>query len=403
MDNLRKDFPFLKNNPELAYFDNAATSLKPQQVIDEVSYYYEHLGANIHRGDYKLSHKVSGLFDQTRIDVACFINADSNEVVFTSGASESLNLVAMGFASQALSKGDVILLNETEHASNLLPWYALAQQFDFVIEFIETDEHGEIQVDNLKKALHDKVKLVSIAHASNVLGYIRDIQTMSHLVHENQAYLVVDGAQTVGHIEVDVKALDVDFFAFSAHKMLGPTGVGVLYGKAELLKQTQPIFFGGGSNVDFDTKGTMTLKEAPYKFESGTPNIEGVLGFRKAIEYYNEKGISTIESLNSQLYEYAYLHLSKLDNVVIYNPNSDLSIISFNVKGIFAQDVAQYLDSFDIAVRTGEHCAKAFDPTMKKSKTIRASLLFYNTKEEVDRLVEALRDITLEKCIDLYI
>lgn len=403
MDTLRKDFPFIQNNLDLAYFDNAATSLKPQIVIDEVVYYYEHLGANIHRGDYTKSLEVSDRFDHAREKVAHFISAETKEIVFTSGASESLNLVALGFASKNLEKGDVILLNETEHASNLLPWYALAENHGFKVEFIETDNKGDINLQQLKKALHPQVKLVSIAHASNVLGYTRDIKSMAKAVHEIGAYIVVDGAQTVGHMPVDMKDLDLDFFAFSAHKMLGATGVGVLYGKYECLEKTDPIIYGGGSNVDFDLKGSLKLKEAPYKFESGTPNIEGILSLGKAIEYLEAIGMDEIQKITDELYTYAYSKLSQLDHVIIYNPKADISLVSFNVKGIFAQDVSRYLDSLDIAVRAGEHCAKILDPTRTHSKTVRASFYFYNNKKEIDRLVEALKEITLEKCIDLYI
>lgn len=403
MDSIRSDFPFLKNNPGLAYFDNAATSLKPQLVIDEVVHYYEDLGANIHRGDYTKSLETSDLFDHARDNVADFINAESKEIVFTSGASESLNLVALGFAGGNLEQGDVILLNETEHASNLLPWYALAKNKGFKIEFITTDERGDMNLTQIKKALHPKVKLVSIAHASNVLGYVRDIKAISNAVHEIGAYIVVDGAQSVGHIAVDVKDLDVDFFAFSAHKMLGPTGVGVLYGKYELLQKAEPLLYGGGSNVDFDLLGDLKLKEAPYKFESGTPNIEGVLGSSKAIDYLRNIGMKNVDKMINEIYQYAFDRLNKLDKLVIYNPNSDIAVISFNVKGIFAQDVSRYLDSLNVAVRAGDHCAKVLDPTMSHTKTVRASLYLYNTKEEVDRMVKALKEITLEKCIDLYI
>lgn len=403
MDNIRKDFPFIKNNPELAYFDNAATSLKPQEVIDEVVHYYEDLGANIHRGDYKKSLETSDLFDHARDNVAKFISAKPKEIVFTSGASESLNLVALGFAGINLVAGDVILLNETEHASNLLPWYALAKNKGFVIEFIEPDDRGDVDLVQLEKALHPKVKLVSIAHASNVLGYVRDIKSMAKSVHAVGAYIVVDGAQSIGHMPVDVSNMDVDFFAFSAHKMLGPTGVGILYGKYDLLQKTEPLLYGGGSNVDFDLLGDLKLKDAPYKFESGTPNIEGVLGTSKAIDYLMNLGMENVDKITNALYQYAYSKLSKLEHVIVYNPNSDIAVISFNVKGIFAQDVSRYLDSKNVAVRAGEHCAKVLDPTFTHEKTVRASLYIYNTKEEVDRFVDALETITLEQCIDLYI
>ena len=403
MGDIRDDFPFLRNHPKLIYFDNAATSLKPQEVIDEVSNYYENIAANIHRGDYKLSHLASNKFDESRQTVADFINANTEEIVFTSGASESLNLVAIGYGQKHLKEGDVILLNETEHASNLLPWYALAKRNKLKLEFIKTNEQGDILLHDFEQAMHSKVKLVSIAHSSNVLAYIRDIKNMSAIAHSYGAIMVVDGAQTVGHINIDVQDLGVDFFAFSGHKMFAPSGVGVLYGKKELLEETDPIFYGGGSNHDFGIDGLMTLKKSPLKFESGTPNIEGVLGLKKAIDYINSVGIDYIHRRNQELYNYAYTKLSTLKHLVIYNPNADLSIISFNVDGIFAQDVAQYLDSFNIAVRTGDHCAKAFDPSLKKTKTIRLSMHFYNNEKEIDILYEALKDITLEKCIDLYI
>lgn len=403
MGNVREDFPFLKNNPGLAYFDNAATSLKPQTVIDEVTNFYENLSSNIHRGDYEKSLITSDKFESSRQKVANFLSVESHEIVFTSGASESINLVALGFAAKTLRKNDVILVNATEHASNLLPWYALAENKGFKIEFIEVDETQDVSIQTLKDAMHSKVKIVALAHASNVLGYVRDLKEMSKIVHEWGAYMVVDGAQTVAHLPIDLKELDVDFFSFSGHKMLSPSGVGILYGKYNLLEATNPITFGGGSNLRFDTSGDIQLRAAPFKFESGTPNIEGVLGLGKAIDYLENIGMNKVQRINDELYDYAYDQLMYLDNVKIYNPNSDLSILSFNVKDIFAQDVARYLDSLDIAVRAGDHCAKVLDPTHENSKTVRASLYIYNTKDEIDRFVNALKEITLEKCVALYI
>lgn len=399
----RKDFPFLNNHPTLAYFDNAATTLKPQIVIDRVVDYYENLSANVGRGDHTLAHTTTMNYEAVRTQCAQFLNAPSSSVVFTSGASHSLNLVAVSFGSVILKEGDVVLLNEAEHASNILPWFEIAEKTKAKIEFIPLEQDGRLSLESLKKAMHPRVKIVSVNHASNVLGYLNDIKAMTEIVHEHGAYINVDGAQSVGHMAIDLKDLDVDFFSFSAHKMLGPTGVGILYGKEELLDQMSVYFSGGGSNVRFNSCGDIVYKKAPAKFEVGTPNIEGVLGFGAALDYLNEVGMETIHAMTEPIRNYVSTELSKMDHVEVFNADAEMGIVSFTVHGIFAQDVAAYLSSKDIAVRAGEHCAKLLNGVLHQEKSVRASFYFYNTLEEAKRLVDAVASITLEQTIDLYL
>lgn len=396
MLNVRHDFPFIVRHPDIAYFDNAATTLKPQAVIDAVVHYYEDLGANVHRGDFKASLKTSAAYDQVRETTARFIGSDVNEVIFTSGASESLNLMARMVAKDYLKEGDVVLLNEAEHASNILPWYQLAQELHFSIEFIPLSRDGRMSVSSFEKALHPRVKVVSIAHISNVLGMTYDLQSICKMAHANNIIVCVDGAQAIGHTAVDVHDLGVDFYAFSAHKMLGPSGVGVLYGKIDHLESMSPLKMGGGSNVRFDNCGHVTLKKSPAKFESGTPNIEGVLGFGAALDYINNLGFEVIHQHTRMLQQRLLQGLATLDHIVVLNPDADVAIVSLNVKGLFAQDVAAYLDRYHISVRAGEHCAKLLNGALHHEKSVRVSLYFYNSIEEVDRLIDVLSKITLE-------
>ncbi len=404
---IREDFPMLKTTMEhqpLIYFDNAATTFKPQSVIDEVVNYYEKECVNIHRGDYELSHTVSKKYDDTRKHIAKFIGANSEkEIVFTSGASEALNLIAQSYGLNNLKKGDVILTTEAEHASSILPWFNVAKKTGAVVEFIEMDSEGKMHLDTIKKSMHNKVKVVVVAHVSNVLGYINPIKEISRLAHEVGAIMICDGAQSVAHMPINVVDLEVDFFCFSAHKMLGPTGVGVLYGKYDKLNGMDPVLFGGGSNSRFNMCGDVILKQAPDKFESGTRNIEGILGFKKAIEYLESIGMETVERVERDLFDYMMEKLKKMDNLILYNPNADTAITAFNVKGIFAQDVAAYLSKFGIGVRAGNHCAKILLEVLGTNETLRASLYFYNTKEEIDKFIEVLSEVTLEKTIDIYL
>lgn len=399
----RNDFPFTQKHPNTAYFDNAATTLKPQIVIDTVVDYYENLSSNVNRGDHSLSLLTSDKYQEVREKCAQFLNVSADTIVFTSGASSSLNLVAQSYGMTVLKKDDVILLNEAEHASNILPWFEICHQTGAKVEYIPLQENGRISLETIKRSLHDKVKIVSIAQASNVLGYVNDIKAIAKIVHDHGAIINVDGAQGVGHMSTDLEDADVDFYSFSAHKMLGPTGVGVLYGKAELLEQMQVFYAGGGSNVRFNSCGEVVYKKAPAKFEVGTPNIEGVLGFGAALDYLNEMGIDSIHDHVAPLTQRLEAAFNQMEHVTVYNKDADLGIVTFGVKGIFAQDVATYLSTKDIAVRAGQHCAKLLSGVLHNEKSVRASLYFYNTMEEVERLIKAIEEITLEKTIDLYL
>lgn len=402
---VRQDFPLLKkadvSDKPLIYLDNAATTLKPQSVIDAVVRYYTDYSVNIHRGDYDLSYQVSDYYEKTRKVVASFIQAEVNEVVFTAGASASLNLVAYGYGEKYIQEGDVILSTESEHASSILPWFRVASQKNANIEYVPMTEDGQITIENFKNAMHSKVKVVVIAHISNVLGYIVPIKELTEIAHSFGAIVIVDGAQSVPHIQTRVKDWDIDFLAFSAHKMYGPTGVGVLYGKYKLLDSIEPYYLGGGSNARFDRCGNITLKNPPYKFEAGTPAIEAVLGLKAAIEYIESIGFETIEKAEHELRTYLVNQLKEFKHIKLYNPDATSGIVTLNAVGIPSQDAAIYLNSKGIMVRAGNHCAKILLDVLKTTETIRISLSFYNTKEECDAIIQALREITLEKCIDL--
>ncbi len=403
---LRKDFPMcVKQDAGFGkiYLDNAATTYKPYTVIEAVMRYYTDASVNIHRGDYDLSYQVSEEYEQGRKTLARFLNCDEREVIFTSGASASLNLFAYGWAQKYLKKGDVILSSEAEHASNILPLMKAAEVTGAIIEYIPLTQEGELTIEAFKGAMHDKVKLVSIAHISNVLGFIHPIKALAKIAHDYGAIISVDGAQSVPHIKTDIKDWDIDFLSFSAHKMLGPTGVGVLFGKFELLEKMDAFMLGGGNNARFDICGNIQLKNPPYKFEAGTPAIEAVLGFKAAVEYLEKVGMDNIEAYEHELKTYAISKLQELKHVILYNSHAGTGIITFNVKGIFAQDTAVYLNSKGIMVRAGNHCAKILVEVIKTSETVRASVAFYNTKAEIDALVAALKTITLEQCIDLSI
>ncbi len=399
---IRDDFPMIKNNAVI-YLDSAATTYKPQSVIDAVLRYYTHMSVNVHRGDYELSYQVSKEYEAARSTIANFIGAKSNEIVFTSGASESLNLVAYGYGKKHLKKGDIILSTESEHASNILPWFKVCEETGARVEYIPLTEQGECTIEAFKSVMSDKVKVVAMANVSNVLGYIQPIEEICKIAHENGAIVVCDGAQSVPHLPCDVQKWGVDFLAFSAHKLCGPTGVGVLYGRYELLEAMDPFMLGGGSNARFDICGNILLKNAPYKFESGTPAIEGVLGTKAAIEYLQDIGMENIYQHEYELRKYAIEELKKCKNIKIYNENATMGIITFNVIDVFAQDAASYFGSKGIAIRSGNHCAKILTDVIQASETLRASFYFYNTKEEVDAFIEVCKEVTLEKCIDLIL
>ena len=396
VEKIRQDFPMFKNNEKMqnnrfAYLDNAATSFKPQCVIDACSKYYEKECANAHRGDYDLAYSVDETVDGVREKVAKFINANKEEIVFTSGASMSLNLIAFGYGFKYLKSDDEILLTEAEHASNVLPWFKIKDLTGCKINYIPLDKEGRLTPEAVEKTITPNTKIVSLAQVTNVLGYVIDIKEIAKICHKHGIILVVDGAQSVPHMKVDVKDLDCDFLIFSGHKMCGPTGTGVLYGKFDLLCKMDALMVGGGDNIRFDLCGNVALLEPPLKFEAGTQNLAGIYGLGAAIDYLTSIGMDNIEKYELELRNYAISKLKTLDNIIIYNENADTGIITLNVKDVFPQDEATYLNSKGICVRSGQHCAKLLLDFLHTVGTVRVSLYFYNNKEDVDQLYESLK------------
>lgn len=387
----REDFPMLFNN--IIYFDNGATTFKPKQVLKKISDYYTEYTANAHRGDYHISLKVDTEYELARNIVQEFINAkERSEIVFTSGSTESLNYIATGFFGNYLEAGDEILITKAEHASNVLPWFRLAKQLDVLVNFIDLDDNHYVTIDNVLKAITPRTKVISLAQITNVIGDIRPIKEICKIAHERGIFVVVDAAQSAPHIKIDVQDLDCDFLAFSGHKLCGPTGVGVLYGKKELLENMEPVNLGGGMNESFDTVNDVYLKSLPTRLEAGTPNIEGVLGLGEAINYLNSIGMDKIHEYEMALRKYLIEKLIDIKHIDIINMEADSGIVAFNVDGVFSQDVAVYLDKYNICLRAGNHCAKILKDEVGVKNTCRISLYFYNTYEEIDRLVELLKD-----------
>ncbi len=395
VEKIRKDFPMLTKNMQshpLVYFDNASTAFKPNCVREEVNRYYTEINANSHRGDYDIAYNMDQELLHAREVIAHFVNCEPNEVVFTSGTSMSLNMVAYGYGLKHLKPGDEILISEAEHASNVLPWGKICELTGAVLRHIPLSKDGRITVENVKKSMTSKTRIVSLAAVTNVLGNSIDIKGIAEVVHSYGAVFSVDGAQSVPHTRTDFKGDDIDFFSFSGHKMLGPTGIGVLVGKYSLLDDMDPLLSGGGMNDKYDINGCVTYLEPPAKFEAGTLNLEGILGLRRAVEYIEDIGIDNIDEYVKSLKKYRVTKLSKLDNVIVYNPDSDSGIVTFNVKDVFSQDEASYLNSKGIAVRSGEHCDKTLADFLGTSFTCRASFYLYNTKEEIDYFVEMLKN-----------
>lgn len=387
----REDFNMLKKN--IVYLDNGATTLKPNCVKEAIDDYYDNYTANAHRGDYKTSLVVDNKYEETRSKIKNFINAkEGSEIVFTSGATQSLNYIIFGYFKNVLQKDDEVLITVSEHASNILPWFILTKEIGIKVKYIELDENYKVTIDNVKKAITNKTKVISIAHITNVVGDIRPIEEISKIAHKNNILLVVDAAQSIAHTKVDVQKMDVDFLVFSGHKMYGPTGIGVLYGKYDLLEKMHPVNYGGGMNALFTKDGYIELREVPIRFEAGTPNIEGVIGLSSAIDYINNIGINNIEQYERELRKYLIDRLKELDFIEIYNSNTDSGTIAFNIKNVFAQDTAIYLDKYNICVRAGNHCAKILSDALKVNNTCRISLSFYNTKEEIDLLINVLKN-----------
>ena len=394
---IRKDFPMLNNDVKmqdkpLVFLDNASTTFKPQQVLDAMNEYYTTYNANSHRGDYDLCYRVDQQIEAARKKIASFINSDENEVVFTSGTTMSINLVAYGYARKYLSKGDEIVLDEAEHASNLLPWFKIVEEKGVVIKYVPLDENGAITLENLNKTLTNKTKIVALAAVSNVLGNVIDIKEFAKLIHSCGALFMVDGAQSVPHMRTDFKDSDIDFLSFSAHKMCGPTGIGCLVGKYDLLDKMDTFITGGGMNVEFYKDNTYIPLNPPAKFEAGTLNIAGIIGFGAAIDYLNSIGIDNIHAYEKELHQYALSRFKELEDVTIYNPHSEAGIITFNRKDVFAQDEATLLNYKGIAVRSGLHCAKILVDYLGVRGTVRMSTYLYTTKEEIDYLIDTLKE-----------
>lgn len=392
----REDFPILNN--DIIYFDNGATTLKPKCVVEAMNDYYYNYGANIHRGDYKISLKASVEYEKTRDKVKDFINAkNSKEIVFTSGDTTSLNMIVFGFMEDYLNEGDEVLLTKSEHASNILPWLELSKKKNIKISYIPLNDNHELTIEALTNTITEKTKVISIAHITNVVGDVRDINLISKTAHKHNIILVVDGAQSVPHMKTDVILDDIDFLTFSAHKMLGPTGVGVLYAKEEFLEKMKPIEYGGGMNQYFEVTGEVEYKSIPTRLEAGTPPIAEVIGLGAAIDYLNSIGMDKIYEYEKDLKKYLVSKLEKNKKIILYNTSTDSGVLAFNLEGIFSQDTAIYLDHYNICIRAGNHCAKILKDEINIRNTCRISLYFYNTKEEIDKLVEVL-----EKSDDLF-
>ena len=396
----KNDFKFLNKN--IIYFDNAATTLKPNRVIEKMDNYYYDYPSNAHRGDYNISMIASNEFEKTRDLVKEFINAKNREeIIFTSGSTESINMAIYGYFMNNLKKDDEVLITKSEHASIVIPWFDLENKLGIKVKYIDLNEDYTFNIDNFKKMITPNTKVISIAEITNVIGDKRDIKEITKIAHENNIKVLVDASQSIGHIKIDVTDTDVDFLAFSAHKMLGPTGVGVLYGKKELLNEVSFIK-GGGTSISFENPKEIVYKDLPYKLEAGTQNIAGVIGLGEAIKYLNEVGMDYIEKYTNDLKEYLVSKLEDNKNIIMYNPNVEGSILIFNVKDVFAQDTAIYLNNHDICVRAGDHCDKKLHDETNIKNTVRVSLYFYNTKEEIDKLVNVLNnDNILEESLGI--
>ena len=394
---LRKDFPILNrevNGKPLVYFDNAATSQTPQQVIDCIVDYYSNYNANIHRGVHTLSQEATDKYEAARLKIQKHFNANkSHEIIFTSGTTHGINLVANGFSS-LLNKGDEIIVSALEHHSNIVPWQMLCERTGAILKVIPMNEDGELVISEYDKLLSNNTRLVFVNHISNALGTINPIEAIIEKAHQVGAAVLIDGAQACPHIKPDVQALDVDFYVASAHKMCGPTGVGILYGKEAWLNKLPP-YQGGGEMIAEVTFEKTTYADLPHKFEAGTPNICGGIAFGAAIDYMNQVGFNAIADYEHDLLEYATKKLLEIEGLKIYGTSKHkTSVISFNIAGIHPYDIGTILDKMGIAVRTGHHCAQPIMDFFKIPGTVRASFAFYNTKAEIDALVEGVKKAT---------
>ena len=398
---VRKDFPILHqmiNGKPLIYLDNAATSQKPKNVIDAIETYYREYNSNIHRGVHTLSENATETYESSRLKIKNFINANSTkEIVFVRGATEAINLVAQSLGRDSLNENDEIIITELEHHSNIVPWQLLSQQTGAKLKFIPINNKGELIEEEYKKLLNKKTRIVAVGHISNALGTINPIETIITMAHEYDAKVLIDGAQAAPHTLIDVKKLDCDFYVFSGHKLFGPTGVGVLYGKKDLLEKMPP-YQGGGDMIKMVSMKETQYNDLPYKFEAGTPNIAGVIGLGAAIDYVNKIGLENISTYENELLDYANQQTSEITGLkFIGTARQKTSILSFTLDGIHPHDVGTILNSEGIAIRTGHHCAMPVMEYFKIPATSRASFTFYNTHEEIDALIK-----TIEKCKKVF-
>lgn len=394
VEQIRKDFPILQrkvHNKPLVYFDNAATSQKPKQVIDALNFYYNNYNANVHRSIHQLGEEATAAYEKSREKIAEFINAQYEETIFTKNSTEGLNLLAYSLTS-GLKPGDEIVISQLEHHSNFVPWQQMAKHLNLKLKFIEINENAELDKESIKKNITKKTKVVSIGHISNAIGTINPVEKIAKIAHENGALMVVDGSQAAPHMPLDMKKINSDFYVFTGHKMLGPTGVGVVYGRKELLEGMRPFLYGGEmiNEVKFD--GT-TFNKLPWKFEAGTPNIAEGIGLGIAVDYLTKVGMQNILSRDRELLDYAMEKIREVGGITVYGPKERASILSFNVKGVHAHDVSQILDSEGVAIRAGHHCCMPLMSVLGISSTARASFYLYNTEQEVDTFINAIHKV----------
>lgn len=397
VDGIRRDFPILHQHVHgkpLAYLDNAATTQKPNQVIEALTHYYSSDNANIHRGVHQLAERATRHYEESRIKAQRWINAtDAREIIFVRGATEGINLVAQTFGRANVQSGDEVIISGLEHHSNIVPWQILCEEKKARLRVIPINDRGEILIDAFRELLNERTRLVAIGHISNALGTINPIREVIQLAHASNAPVLIDGAQAVPHLKVDVQTLDCDFYAFSGHKMYGPTGLGILYGKKKLL-EAMPPYQGGGDMIRSVTFEKTLYNDLPYKFEAGTPDIAGVIGLGAAIDYLDQIGIENIAAYETELLSYAEERISRIKGVrIIGTATKKASVISFVIDGIHPHDVGTILDREGIAVRTGHHCAQPVMDRFGIPATTRASLAFYNTSEEIDRLVAGIAKV----------
>ncbi len=391
---IREQFPILNqevNGHPLVYLDSAATSQKPIKVIEALNSYYHLDNSNVHRGVHTLGTRATDQYEGARDKVKQFIHAASTEeIIFTRGTTTAINMVGYGYARHFLKEGDEVVITQMEHHSNIIPWQQACKYTGATLKYIPMESDGTITLDAVRETITSNTKIVAITHVSNVLGTINPIREIADIAHENGAILLVDGAQGIPHLKVDVQALDCDFYAFSGHKMCGPTGIGVLYGKKALLEKMEPVEF-GGEMIDFVDLYDSTWKELPWKFEGGTPIIAGAIGLGAAIDFLNEIGMEEIEAHEKQLVSYAQEKLSTIDGITIYGPKQRSGLVTFNIEGVHPHDTATVLDAEGIAVRAGHHCAQPLMKWLQATATARASFYLYNTNDDIDRLVEGIQ------------